>query len=407
MHYYEIYQLLKNLVNYTTDKITIDKHTDLFNLDFLSENYRILPGEENYICNQHPGKIFQGDQSICNPAIIDEILDTQDSKVIENCIFKYHVFKPSYDEKSKHVILLFHGFNEKYWDKYLPWAKVLSEKTGAAIILFPVSFHMNRAPHIWSDKRLMFQISELRKKNFPDVINSTLSNVAISARIQCKPQRFFWSGLQTYYDVIQLVNQIKEDRHPIITPDATVDIFAYSIGSLLGEILMMTNTQNIFDKSKLFMFCGGPVFNRMTPVSRFIIDSEANVALYSYAVEHLESHIKNDARFGHYFGKDHKEGMVLLSMLTYKLMKPFREELLASISQRIMSLALEKDEVVSPYEVINTLNGSSRNIPIITQTMDFPYDYRHEDPFPLNVNIKEEVEISFEKVFNMAADFFG
>lgn len=170
---------------------------------------------------------------------------------------------------------------------------------------------------------------------------------------------------------------------------------------------MMTNTQNIFDKSKLFMFCGGPVFNRMTPVSRFIIDSEANVALYSYAVEHLESHIKNDARFGHYFGKDHKEGMVLLSMLTYKLMKPFREELLASISQRIMSLALEKDEVVSPYEVINTLNGSSRNIPINTQTMDFPYDYRHEDPFPLNVNIKEEVEISFEKVFNMAADFFG
>src|SRR5208283_5485492 len=147
-------------------------------------------------------------------------------------------------------------------------------------------------PQVWSDRRLMFTISELRKKKFPDVIHSTLSNVAISTRIQCKPQRFFWSGKQTYYDVLQLVRQIKEGNHPLIAPDTSIDIFAYSIGSLLGEILMMANPEGIFDHSKLCMFCGGPVFNRMTPVSRFIIDSEANVALYSYVVEHLESHLK-------------------------------------------------------------------------------------------------------------------
>lgn len=155
------------------------------------------------------------------------------------------------------------------------------------------------------------------------------------------------------------------------------------------------------------MFCGGPVFNRMSPVSRFILDSEANVSLYSYVIEHLESHLKSDSRIGHYFGNEHIEGRILLSMLNYKTMKKLREENLALISKRVMAIALEKDEVVPSYEVINTLNGSSHNIPIRIEIRDFPYDYKHEDPFPEVENIKENVNLSFESIFNLAANFLG
>ena len=105
---------------------------------------------------------------------------------------------------------MLHGFNEKYWDKYLPWAKRLMEQTGKAVVLFPIAFHMNRAPHEWCERRLMHEVSDLRKKTFPDVICSSLVNVAISTRLQAKPQRFVWSGLQTYYDVIRLIRHSRE-----------------------------------------------------------------------------------------------------------------------------------------------------------------------------------------------------
>lgn len=405
MEYFELYHFLKKLVNYSDSSIPIDSNSKIYNMEFKSDNSDILLGQEYYTCKQHQGIEFTDTLEVARNIVINEILDVRDSKVIENHQFKYHIFKPIEEGKSKRVILLFHGFNEKYWDKYLPWAKVMMDQTGSTIILFPISFHMNRAPQAWSDKRLMFNSCEHRKKSFPDIRDSSLSNVAISSRIQYNPQRFFWSGIQTYYDVLQLINQIKQDKHALIAPDTTIDIFAYSIGSLLGEILMMTNPLEIFNNSKLCLFCGGPVFNRMSPVSKFILDSEANVALYSYVVEHLESHLKNDPRLGHYFGNDHKEGRILLSMLNYKSMKKLREELLLTISKRVMAITLEDDEVVPPYEVINTLKGSERNIPIRIETINLPYNYKHEDPFPLNVKIKDDVNRGFETIFNLVVDF--
>ena len=88
---------------------------------------------------------------------------------------------------------------------------------------------------------------------------------------------------------------------------------------------MMTNHRNYFDKSKLVMFCGGPVFNRLSPVSKFILDSQANVALYSYIVEHLDSHLKKDEKLRHYLCGC-PEGISFRSMLNYGLMSDLREE---------------------------------------------------------------------------------
>lgn len=68
------------------------------------------------------------------------------------------------------------------------------------------------------------------------------------------------------------------------------------------------------------LFCGGAVFNRLSPVSKFILDSEANVALYSFVIEHLESHLKKDHRLHHYLRENHPEGQ-FASMINYKLIR--------------------------------------------------------------------------------------
>jgi hypothetical protein len=396
--------MLKEKVSYNAFDV-IDDETHLYNFDFESRSCPILPSEGQYRCEQH-GFVCDSpcdfENSIANNS---HSLNMADAHIMENCRFRYHVFHPARLKKSKQVILMFHGFNEKHWAKYLPWAKRLGEITGKTVFLYPIAFHMNRAPQDWSDRRIMYPVSGQRRETFPQVVNSTLSNVAISSRLHARPQRFFWSGLQTYYDIIQLVEEIRAGRHPLVEPDAVFDFFAYSIGCLLSEILIMTNQKGYFSQSKMFMFCGGPVFNRLSPVSKFILDSEANVALYSFVVEHLESHLRNDAHLRHYLGEEHPEGINFRSMLNYGNMRKHREDIFRGISSRVMALTLADDTVVPPYEVINTMQGALRDIPIRVDILDFPYGYKHEDPFPALTSIASEVTVQFNRVFDIAGEF--
>ncbi|HWQ08592.1 MAG TPA: DUF6051 family protein, partial [Holophaga sp.] len=334
------------------------------------------------------------------------VLDRLDSRVCENREFRYPVFHPHGGGKAREALLLFHGFNEKHWHKYLPWAHYLATATGKAVVMFPIAFHMNRAPKEWSDHRLMHRASERRREEYPEVIASSLSNVAISTRIQAKPQRFIWSGLQTYCDVLQLMAQIREDRHPLIAPGASVDFLAYSIGCFLAQVLVMTDPDGMFSDSRLCMVCGGAVFNRMSPVSKFILDSEANVSLYSYVVEHLESHLQHDPRLRHYLSEAHPEGMAFRSMLNYGVMRKAREAHFRRLAPRLMAVALEVDTVVPPYEVINTLQGSARDIPVRVDVHDFPYPHQHEDPFPAHASLRKPVDRAFRDVFGGIADFY-
>ena len=169
----------------------------------------------------------------------------------------------------------------------------------------------------------------------------------------------------------------------------------------------MTNHNGYFDHSRLALFCGGSVFNRMSPVSKFILDSEANVALYSYVVEHIESHLKKDARLRHYLGEDHPEGLNLLSMINYKQMLGHRERLFRKLSDRILAIALTHDTVIPPYEVMNTLQGINRDIPIPVKVFDYPYPYSHEEPFPASAKIREPVDQMFRKTFDCFSEFLG
>jgi len=405
MAYKEDFYYLRKKLNLSKDCIDIyDAKYKIHNLPFKSENFNILPGEDSY---DDQGLTFPKTpdyQNAISPEI-NEILNLADSKVHENRFFKYSIFKPSTHERSKGAIILFHGLNEKNWDKYLVWAKMLMEKTGKAIILFPIAFHINRAPKDWSDMRMMNDLKYVREGLFPAVVGSSYANVAVSTRLHILPQRFFWSGVQTFYDVIQLLNEITSGAHPLIESNATIDFFAYSIGAFLMEVLMMDSPGGFLDKSKLFIFCGGPVFNRMAPVRKTILDSEANIALYSFFLEHLEKYLKTDTRLAHYFGTSHPEGMVFKSMIDYHKMIDLREEKIRAISNRLMALVLKRDTVVPYYEALNTLKGTERNLPVEVKIMDFPFPYTHENPFPLRDIFEKEVNKNMDDVFDIAADF--
>ena len=82
-----------------------------------------------------------------------------------------------------------------------------------------------------------------------------------------------------------------------------------------------------------------------------------------------------------------------------------REAVFNQMSKQILAITLAKDTVVPAYEVINTLQGVKRNIPIKVDILDFPYPYKHEDPFPALDTIADSVDEHFHRTFNRICEF--
>lgn len=230
MTYRESYNTLHMLCD-TPEKsfYSLQHNIEIHHCTFKSENWTMLPGATLYQCTEH-GKEFHED---LESRIRDRMqpypktLKHGDIDIQENKEFTYALFKKAEPARSDEVIFLFHGLNERSWDKYLPWAKTLVERTGKAVILFPIAFHMNRTPSEWGKSRPMNVVSAIRRSHSPAIVNSSFANAAISARIEMIPQRFFWSGLQTFDDVVSLVTEIKSGHHPLIASQARFDLFAY------------------------------------------------------------------------------------------------------------------------------------------------------------------------------------
>jgi len=439
MRYTESHKYLMKKVDF--EKETVDLgDVEVRNISFESKAYDLIPGAGEYKCEDHDLKFGKPRSFVFNTGHEDELIDIADTLIPENRKFYCPVFFPKEGirgagngewgagsreqgtgsreqgasspqspvptpQSRQRLILLFHGFNEKSWDKYLPWALKLVRETGKPVVMFPIAFHMNRAPVYWVEKRSMFALSGKRKQHFPNAMKSSLSNVAISIRLHSQPQRFIWSGLQTYYDVIRFAEECKKGTIPGIEEGCSFDFFSYSIGSLLAEILKLSDYKGYFTDSKLAMFCGGAVFNRLSPVSKFILDSEANVALYSFLVEHIDNHLKRDLRLKHYLGPGHPEGYNLLAMLDYRNMREYREGKFREMHDKVLAITLKADKVVPAYEVINTLQGAARDIPIPVEIFDFPYPYIHEDPFPTTIIPADMVDEAFDIVFERITNF--
>ena len=331
-----------------------------------------------------------------------------DYEVECNIHFTYHIVQPLDNRKSDGVIIVFHGLNEKKWDKYLPWAYALSKRTGKAVILFPIAFHMNRAPERWSSRQEMYPIAQKRMAEYPDNSDTSYVNAAISTRLDAFPQRLFWSGLQTYNDIVQLITDLRVGALPNIAPTATVDLFGYSIGSFLSVILMMANPKGYFTNAKLFCFCGGMTIDRMFPISKYIMDGRAAITMQKTFAELLSTDFRNDSRLKHYQDSNlHFEEGWFKTMLRYNYYQKERENRFSELENQIKALVLEKDEVTPPAEALNTLKGGYRNIDIEVQIDDYDYPYTHMNPFALTTKNALQVTEAFERFVRSAAAFYN
>jgi pimeloyl-ACP methyl ester carboxylesterase len=319
--------------------------------------------------------------------------------VEENEVFEYPVFVPSDVRRHNEVILLLHGLNERNWSKYLPWAEYLCKHTGKAVLLFPIAYHVNRSPHSWSNPRFLQKILDLRRTLHGNDRSLSFANVALSERLSHNPQRFYSSGRQSFDDIVKLIGDIKAGKHPLLDRKTKFDVFAYSIGAFLSQVLFLNNPNDYFSESKLFMFCGGSIFNSMCGESRSIMDKKSYEQLFEYYqtgfwAEKIAVNTGDEVMASFY------------SMLTPDNEKVKRTSTFRQMRERISGVSLALDKVIPYHGVVQALGHdcASKTITLL----DLPYEYTHEVPFPVVKQAdSQDVDEAFLQVFRRAAGFLA
>lgn len=356
-------------------------------LDVISMNFKQTLKEEE-ICD------------IQKELFVSDFQGTNDNRIQENKSFHYYIFHPEKQKKNNKAIFLFHGLNERSWKKYLTWAEYLAEKTRKSVVLFPIAFHMNRTPLSWTNPHAIFPWVSKRKDEVSGVQNSSFVNVALSCRLSKDPVRLYISGWETVHNIRQLMYEIKNGEHPLFEEDTSINLFGYSIGALLSQVLLISNPENLFKDSKLFMFCGGSIFCEINGNARDIIDSEANDRLQNYyKYEFIEKNTYVEDTINNRIQKAFK------SMIRPDVLKNYRESFFRDASERLRVISLKKDSVVLTSGVQLAFGKSADKI---LNEWDFSYNYSHQWPFPLNR--KEDAEMinrSFVSVFDQASSFLG
>jgi len=373
MNYTDLHKELRSLFDPDESEIEMPGGLKVRNIDFISE----LPG--------------------------NELINPTDSSIKENLEFRYPVFCPS--RESNRTILMLHGLNERSWTKYLVWAHRLCELTNSYVILFPLSFHINRSPGAWGDPRSMLSLLSSRNKTAGKVSDSSFANVALSKRLTDDPMRFFYSGYQTGKDITRLIGTIRDGKHSVIPGKAKINIFAYSIGAFLSEILLLGDPDNLLSDSKLFIFCGGSVFSKMYGSSKFIMDKRAYDRVYNFFMKDFEGKaIEKSPMKDLVFSS--RIGTAFRAMIDFDRLLHLRNSLVTQIQSRIKIISLKKDLVFPASGVMETskILRISDNVSIT----DFQHPYAHENPFPLLDGCQGiEVNRSFDRIFMSAASFIG
>jgi hypothetical protein len=334
-----------------------------------------------------------------------EFCPVSDDNIEENKKFAYTIFIPKGTVQSEKAILLLHGLNERSWEKYLPWAEQLVKQTGRAVILFPIAFHMNRTPKLWCNPRAILPYVNHRKQQFIGLNNSTFVNLALSSRLSENPVRFYISGKESIFNLWQLIKEIKNGQHPLFKENTSVNIFAYSIGAFLAQVLLLANPEQLTSDSRLFMFCGGTLFSRMDGSSRDIMDHESFQKLRNYL---LNDFIQSDENIPG-LAVEKKEDFIekaFKAMLSFSKYRDYRESFFQEAKNRIKAVTLKKDTVIPTLGVEEAFG--KKCAPAMLEELDFPYEYSHQTPFPTHARIAPEiVQQSFSQLFDRAATFLA
>lgn len=374
MAYLDDYNTLKELYSQDKEEISIpDSDITIRNYSFKSDDNTQYPIEMQ---NQNNEKIFNDE---CNKKFIFPIYSNKESNT--------------------NTILFFHGLNESSWDKYHPWAKKLVEQTGHTVLLFPISYHINRRPKAWGEPRPMNALSKVRKSEYKDIRETSFVNAALSSRLQNNPELFFWSGFRTYNDIKKLLTEILSGKYTEINPNTKYSLFGYSIGAFFIEHLLLS--LDIFSNSKAVLFCGGPTMDLMFPISRYIYDNVAEKEMTDFYVNDFENKLNENDLIKNYFSKETREGKAFRAMLNIKRHSEYRDKKFKQIGENILAIPLTNDDVMPPDSVRKTLKYAR------IEEFHFPYEYDHIAPFSLNEKIKDETDIHFNKIFKTISEFIN
>ena len=325
-----------------------------------------------------------------------DFCDTPDNSIDENKQFQYPIFHKGDEIKASECIILLHGLNERSWEKYLPWGDYLANYTGKPVIMFPIAFHINRTPTSWHNPRSIMKWVLERNHRCGNPNNLTFANLALSDRLSQAPERFYTSGCETGLNIVQLINEIQSGNHPYFKENTKINFFAYSIGALLAQVLFLSNPQKLFSHSRLFMFCGGSIFNEMNGNSRYIMDETSFKQMLNYYQNNFLSQPLNPSDC---FNRAFR------SMIDKKEDTAYREGFFEQASDRIKVIALKKDFVIPTAGIRNAL-GETCAKKCLTE-LDYPFEYSHETPFPAGKNAPPEVNQMFNHVFSTAGDFLA
>ncbi len=337
----------------------------------------------------------------------DELnFSTEDRGISENFQFRYPVIMKKNRPRHEKAIILLHGLNERTWLKHLAGAKMLVEQTNRPVLLFPLSFHINRGLPDWIDLRKMARPLAERQSQYTGVKESSLVNLALSKRLTDSPDRFLLSGLQSINDLTALIKSIKSGKHPLFKENATTDIFAYSISCMLLQALMISNPNSILSGSRIVLFAGGSVFEQINGVSKYIMDTVAFATMRKYYLDLITTSKNFYLKGLRPMVMESNLGLAFRSLLTSDRMKNTRLKGISAFYKDLLIISLRNDRVM-PVNGIVEATGEKFLKTGRFKVLHFPYEYSHENPFPvLNEKLEKQVEKAFYSVYDPALRFF-
>jgi pimeloyl-ACP methyl ester carboxylesterase len=244
--------------------------------------------------------------------------------------------------------------------------------TRIPVLLFPLTFHVNRVLPAWSKtQREVYD----RRSQLPGNEGAYRFNAIMSDRLAARPERFFWGAVQSYLDLVDLARTIRSGRHPHFTHDARIDLFGFSAGGYLSLLLMLENPEELFADSRAIVFASGVATRDLNLLSPFILDLAAEVAMMRLYVKNLES--LSNARMRHWFA-GHGEGRWMRALSGLRTDRTLLEDRLKQVSNRLLGITNLNDDVMPTGSMLNILQGLNRDTGV--EVAEFEMG-AHESPF--------------------------
>ena len=338
---------------------------DLFNLELLSRNAGYLLGHPSYTCAEH-GLQFEGEP---------EGSELTDRSIEENIRFRYPLLRDHQGgtlRRAGEVLILLHGLNERSFTKYIPWAYQVWAQAHMPVLLFPISFHINRVRRAWGQTQ---QECYRRRVEIPGNEHAHRFNAVMSDRLHANPERFFWGALQSYWDIIDIIGAIRQNRHPHFVPETRVHLLGFSAGGYIALSLLLENAHRWFDDSRAVMFASCAALRDVNLASNLIIDHAAEVALVKTYVKYREKHMSR--RLAHWFN-DHSEGQWFNAFCGLMPDRTRLELRLREVAPRLLGIANTNDQVMTSGAMLNALQGIRRDTGVCIRELALGI---HENPF--------------------------